>query len=90
MHKYEHGNLPEALHMLFIKNSAVHSYNTRNKGKLRPAMAKHTYRDKDFRFICVHVWNHISDHIKTDTSFSTFKKTLKKYILSDNFELSLI
>jgi len=90
MHKYEHGNLPEALHLLFVKNSSVHNYNTRNKGKLRPAMAKHAYRDKDFRFICVHVWNHICEHIKTDTSSSAFKKTLKKYILSDNFEFGLL
>ena len=45
MFKYEYGQLPDALNMFF---RSVHNYNTRNKDKLRPAIAKHVYRDRDF------------------------------------------
>ena len=63
MFKYEFGIMPIALQNIFCKNCSVHSYNTRNKNKLRPAIAKHAYRDKDFRFISVHIWNYICDNI---------------------------
>ena len=42
MFKYEYSQLPDALNMFcFVKNKSVHNYNTRNKDKLRPAIAKH-------------------------------------------------
>ena len=44
MFKYESGQLPDALNMFFVKNRSVHNYNTRNKDKLRPTVAKHAYR----------------------------------------------
>ena len=43
MFKYEYGQLPDDLNMFFVKNRSVHNYNTRNKDKLRPAIAKHVY-----------------------------------------------
>ena len=46
--------------MFFVKNRSVHNYNTRNKDKLRPTVAKHAYRDRDFRLVGVHVWNYIA------------------------------
>ena len=68
------------------KNYSVQSYNTRNKNKLRPAIAKHAYRDKDFRFISVHIWNYICDNISIDVSFSLFKQSLQHLLLSERFE----
>ena len=44
MFKYESGQLHDALNMFFVKNRYVHYYNTRNKDKLRPTVAKHAYR----------------------------------------------
>ena len=74
MFKYESGQLPDALNMFFfVKNRSVQNYNTRNKDKLRPTVAKHAYRDRDFRLVGVHVWNYIT------ANFSTFKKALKMY-----------
>ena len=31
----------------------MHNYNTRNKDKLRPVIAKHAYRDIDFRLVYI-------------------------------------
>ena len=85
MFKYESGQLPDALNMFFVKIRSVHNYNTRNKDKLRPTVAKHAY----FRLVGVHVWNYIAANLKIDTSFSTFKKALKKFIQSENFWFNL-
>ena len=35
MFKYNNGNIPKALTELFTLNSSNHSYNTRNKDKIR-------------------------------------------------------
>ena len=81
MFKYEYGQLPDALKMIFfVKNRSVHNYNTRNKDKLRPTIAKHVYRDRDFRLVGVHVWNYICDNINIDTPFASFKRILKKFM----------
>ena len=77
MYKYEYCIIPVALQYLFTKNSSVHEYNTRNRNKLRPAIAKHVYRDKDLRFISAQVWNYISENISIDVSLPTFKKIAK-------------
>ena len=67
----------------------MHDYNTRNKDKLRTTVAKHAYRDRDFRLVGVHVWNYIAANLKIDTYFSTFKKALNKCIQSENFWFNL-
>ena len=54
----------------------MHNYNTRNKDKLRPAIAKLAYRDIDVRLVGVHVWNYICDNINIATSFVSFKRIL--------------
>ena len=64
-----------------VLRRSVHNYNTRNKDKPRLAIAKHAYRDRDFRLVGVHVWNDICNNIKIATSFSSFKKILKLYYI---------
>ena len=86
MFKYESGQLPDALNMFFLlRIDLCIIINTRNKDKLRPTVAKHAYRDRDFRLVGVHVWNYIAANLKMDTYFSTFKKALKKIIQSEFF-----
>ena len=57
----------------------MHNYNTRNKDKLRPAIAKHVYREI-FRLVGVHVWNYICDNINIDTPFASFKRILNNLL----------
>ena len=82
--------MPDALNMSFVKNRSVQNYNNRNKDKLRPAIAKHLYRDRDFRLVGVHVWNYICDNINIDTPFASFKRILKIFILSEKLMFYLI
>ena len=88
MYKYNHGLFPTAFRTMFVKNNKFHNYNTRNKDKLRPQASKHTYRDKDFSFISVHIWNYVSDHVNITLAFPLFKKSLKKFIGSEYFEFN--
>ena len=90
MFKYESGQLPDALNMFFsLNNRSVHNYNTRNKDKLHLTVAKHAYRDRDFRLVGVHGLDYITVNIKINTSFSTFKKALKIVIQSEKLCFNL-
>ena len=43
MFKNNLGYIPKAVEGLFITNSDIHKYNTRNKDKMRSAYDKHEY-----------------------------------------------
>ena len=77
MFKFNLGLSPVALNNLFVRNSNIHNYNTRNKNKLRSAIGRHKFIYTNFCYISVHIWNTITDKIDTDTSLLTFKKTIE-------------
>ena len=61
MFKYHKGMVPKSVCELFALNRSHHSYNTRNKDKIRPAYyGKHKFMYRNFRFISVHVWNYLA------------------------------
>ena len=45
------GYIPKAVESLFITNSDIHKYNTRNKDKMRSAYGKHEFMYSNFRFV---------------------------------------
>ena len=73
MFKYEFGIIP--LHNLFEKIVMFIHITLDTGTKFDPALAKHAYRYKDFRFISVHVWNYVCDNIIFGVSFLSFKKS---------------
>ena len=89
MFKFNLGLSPVALNNLFVRNSNIHNYNTRNKNKLRSAIERHKFNYKKFRYISVHIWNNITDKINTDTSLFTFKKQLKLLLFTDEITILL-
>ena len=60
MFKYNNRNIPKALSELFTLNSSNHSYDTRNKDKIRSAYGKHKFMYRNFRFTSVHIWNYLT------------------------------
>ena len=56
MFKYHKGILPKSVCVLFILNNSNHSYNKRNKDKIRSAYGKHKFMYRNFRFISVHAY----------------------------------
>ena len=49
------GYIPKAVESLFITNSDIHKYNTRNKDKIRSAYGKHEFMYSNFRFVGIHI-----------------------------------
>ena len=85
MFKNNLGYIPKAVESLFITNSDIHKYNTRNKDKMRSAYGKHEFMYSNFRFVGIHIWNYILDHLGVNVTLPKFKKTFKTHILADNF-----
>ena len=83
MFKFTYKLLPSAISELFISNSAVYKYNTRNRTKLRQCLGKHEYLYRSFKFSAVYIWNALLDLINTHSSYHTFKKTLKLFLLNN-------
>ena len=48
MFKYHKGIVPKSVCELFTLNSSIHSYNTRNKDKIRSAYGKHKFMYRNF------------------------------------------
>ena len=88
MFKYHINDIPQALQILFTHNYQFHSYNTRNKHKLRSVHGKHQYMYCNFRFVGIKIWNYITDHLNVNVSLVSFKKSLKKHIQSELFSLN--
>ena len=79
------GYIPKAVESLFITNSDIHKYNIRNKDKMRSAYGKHEFMNSNFRFVGIHIWNYILDHLDVNVTLPKLKKnTFKTHILADN------
>ena len=90
MFKYHKGMVSKAVCELLTLNSSNHSYNTRNKDKIRSAYGKHKFMYRNFKFISVHVWNYLASNILINTSLADFKNKFKIFIMSNKFNLILI
>ena len=87
MFKNNLGYIPKAVKRLFTTNSDIHKYNTRNKDKMRSAYGKHEFMYSNFRFVGIHIWNYILDHLDINVTLPKFKKTFKTHILADNLHI---
>ena len=88
MFKYHKGMVPKSVCELFTLKSSIHSYNTRNKDKIRSAYGKHKFMYRNFRFVSVHVWNYLASNIIINTSLADFKNKSKIFIMSNKFNLA--
>ena len=90
MFKNNLGYIPKAVKSLFTTNSDIHKYNTRNRDKMRSAYGKHEFMYSNFRFVGIHIWNYILDHLDINVTLPKFKKTFKTHILADNFTYHIL
>lgn len=81
MFKYTQNSLP-LFHDVFIPNSHVHSYPTRNCTDFHLHNPKTLLAHKSIRYHGPDIWNALPRHIKQCTSLYSFKATLKKNIIS--------
>ena len=78
MFKNNLGYIPKAVKSLFTTNSDIHKYNTRNRDKMRSAYGKDEFMYSNFRFVGIHIWNYILDHLDINVTLPKFKKHLKR------------
>ena len=69
------------VHNLFTTNASIHVYNKRNKHKLRAAYGKHSFMYNNFRFVGIHIWNYIIDHLDIKVSLPKLKKYSRHTII---------
>ena len=87
MYKYNNGSIPDIINSFYVTNSDIHSYNTRNRNKIRSAFSRHKYMYRNFRFISIHIWNLVISHVNVDVTLSIFKSSLKQFLFSEEFNL---
>ena len=82
MYKYYTGNIPTAMSDLFTINASIHDHNTRQKTNLRQPIANREYMYRNFSFVGVYVWIHItSTHcFNIVSSYTSFKYYFKEYL----------
>lgn len=74
--------LPNSLLKRFVKIQDVHGYNTRNKMKLCENRTKTNLSSCCISVRGVKMYNKIPENIKMAKSVESFKRQLKKYIIS--------
>ena len=84
MFKYDNNTLPELISELFVPNTVIRTYNTRNKHNLRLKQSNRVYMYTNFSFIEVHIWNDIQKHINVSVSYSAFKQLTRTHYLYNN------
>ena len=72
MFKNNLGYIPKAVKSLYTTNSDIHKYNTRNRDKMRSAYGKHEFMYSSFRFVGIHIWNYILDHLDINVTLPKF------------------
>ena len=86
MFKYSHGDVPVSVSQLFRTNNEYHNYNTRNCARIHAPVGTTEASYRTFGYRGIHIWNHISQKINTNTSYPCFKKNVKIYIQNNNLD----
>ena len=86
MFKYSHGDVPVSVSQLFRTNNEYHDYNTRNCARIHAPVGTTEASYRTFGYRGIHIWNHISQKINTNTSYPCFKKIVKIYIQNNNLD----
>ena len=90
MHKFKTNKLPEIFSDFFTSNSEHHEHATRGASKLRPPKVKLRVAHNFVKRLGVNLWNKLeaTDNFNLNLSVCTFKKHLKRYILTTANELT--
>ena len=88
MYRYHNNNLPEVIQELFDKYITIH-HHTRNKSNLRHPFGKQEYMYRNFSYMGIYILNYIKSRtqINLSTHCSTFKHSLKEYLLYNDIKL---
>ena len=79
--KYE--SLPSNIQQLFINKQEISCYSTRQKHKFAVKYARTSIKSKCLSVYGVKLWNKVPSSISLDSSFLSFKRNYKSYLLCE-------
>ena len=75
---------------LFVRNTEIHSYRTRQADQYHVPHARTNYMQNAISIKGANVWNKISQKVNYDCSYLSFKIALKKYIINNLSMISYV
>ena len=84
MFKISKCDVPKPLHALFRINNYYHNYQTRKSESIHIPICRTEAIYKTFSYFGAHIWNHISNNLSTNVSYSSFKPLVKFYIQNNS------
>ena len=82
MFQYKTGSLPDVFSNTFLRRNQVHNYDTRNASSFHVPKCRTNIRRFSFQYQGPLFFNSLSPDVVSSVSVSTFKKNLKKLLLS--------
>ena len=89
MFKFHQIKLPPIFFTFFTRNDSIHSYPTRQQYKLHVPLPTTPLSSRCIRNTGVVLYNYFLDVLDMNCSYYTYKKNLKRYILSNDISLLL-
>ena len=85
MFKFNIGKVPKPISDLFMVNCFFfHNHNTRRAGYLRTQLGRSEASFRTFSYIGTHIWNHMSQNVSINVSYSKFYFFLTKFSILNN------
>ena len=81
MYSTVHSLLPAYFKCMFITNTTVHSYNTRQKDDMHQTAYRTNVCKYTVRILGPRLWNSLSDNIRQVSSLYQFKSKMKEFLL---------
>ena len=86
MFKFVQGLLPRSIKDLFVCNSGVHQYSTRQLYKFHNPKVNTSASLKSIRYSGIKLWNYVSDILDYKCSIVTYKQKLKYFLLFNDIQ----
>ena len=83
MYKAKYESLPSNIQQLFINKQEISYYSTRQKHKFAVKYARTSIKSKCLSVCGVKLWNKVPSSISPDSSFLSFKRNYKSYLLCE-------
>ena len=80
-------HVPTPISELFMVNRLFHNHNTRRIGYLHTPLAKSETSYRTYSYIGTHIWNHMSQNVSINVSYSKFNLLTKFYILNNEIPM---
>ena len=83
MYKSQSAQNSSFLKDVFIINSTVHQYNTRQRNQIHQPLARTQTALNSFVVVCIKEWNKFPQNIRSSPTLSKFKLSCRKYLFEN-------